>query len=281
MRKSIKVAALIAAGALTVLAATQVQAQVQGDGPDAPTLPAPSPRALGNGLTESKFVPVAPCRLYDSRTGAGRTPVGAGNFRILKVKGPEGIPGQYAGQGGKAGGCGIPAAATSVEVTITAVSPAGTGYLRAWASGQPEPTATFMNYIQGFNASNTGTIAVCTVSCGEASDMRIKAYARATHVVIDVQGYTTPPMAALVNAAGSLVEGSRVVTVSRPFQGQYLVTFDRTVHTCASVASVDGFTSNGYAMVGPDSADATRLYVFTSDANGALQNRGFHLLVTC
>ena len=47
------------------------------------------------------------------------------------------------------------------------------------------------------------------------------------------------------------------------------------------MATTDGLTGNSFAMVGADSADNTRLYVFTSDANGGLQNRGFHLLVTC
>jgi hypothetical protein len=262
--------------------ATQVQAQIQtSSAPRLVPTQAPQARDTGAGITETEFVPISPCRLYDTRQGQGGARIGAGNFRILKVKGPESIPGQYSGQGGKAGGCGVPVGATAIEATVTAVSPAGTGFLRLWPSGQPETTSTFLNYIAGFNPSNTGANAICNVSCGVASDLRVKAFGSATHVVIDVQGYYIKPLAAIVGPTGNLVVGSRVVATSRPFQGQYLVQFDRTVDQCVATATTDGLTGNSFAMVGPDSADNTRVYVFTSDANGALVNRGFHLTLTC
>lgn len=282
MRTLMKAMALMAVGATIVLVATQVQALPERSSTSPPPAVAmAAPRDIGGGVTESKFIPVEPCRIYDSRNGAGRSPVGAGTFRILKVRGPEDIPGQFAAQGGKAGGCGISPHATSVEATITAVAPAGTGYIRAWPSGRPEPMATFLNYVRGFHPTNTGTITICNVGCGIASDMRVKAFGAATHVVIDVQGYTIKPLAAVVQSSGALSHGSRVVSTSRPFLGQYLVKFDRAVDACTYSASVDGTSGNAYAMVGPDSTDNTRLYVFTSDANGSLQNRWFHLVVTC
>ena len=279
MRRSVKAILLVAAMGATALVATRVQAQTSS--PRVVPAQAPQPRDTGAGLTETEFVPISPCRLYDTRQGQGGSRIGAGNFRILKVKGPENIPGQYSGQGGKAGGCGVPVAATAIEATVTAVTPAGTGFLRLWPSGQPETTSTFLNYIAGFNPTNTGATAICNVSCGAASDLRVKAFGAATHVVIDVQGYYVKPLAAIVGPTGSLVTGSRVVTTSRPFTGQYLVQFDRTVDQCVATVSADGLTGNSYAMVGADSADNTRVYVFTSDANGALQNRGFHLTLTC
>lgn len=284
MRRLTRTLALLAAGGLTVFAATQAHAQVTPEsgtaGPDV-VVQAGQQRDLGNGITESKFVPVAPCRIYDTRNGAGRSPIGAGTFRIAKIRGPEDFGGQFAAQGGKAGGCGISPDATSVVATFTAVSPAGTGYLRAWPSGSPEPNATLLNYIRGFNPSNTATVTICNVGCGVASDLRMKAFDASTHVVIDVQGYTIKPLSAVVESSGTLQKGSRVVSTSRPFQGQYLVEFDRPVDGCSYTATVDGTSGNGYAMVGPDSADSTRVYVFTSDANGALQNRRTNLLVTC
>ncbi|HEX7134265.1 MAG TPA: hypothetical protein VF228_16930 [Iamia sp.] len=284
MRPTTKAILLVAALATSAVVATRVQAQDQ----DAPrTIPSdvlaaqPTPRDTGAGITETEFVPLPGCRLYDTRQGQGGSPIGAGNFRILKVKGPETISGQYAGQGGKAGGCGVPVAAVAIEATVTAVSPAGTGYLRLWPSGSTETTSTFLNYIRNFNPSNTGALAICNVSCGVASDLRVRAFGSATHVAIDVQGYYVKPLAAIVTSAGTLERGSRVLGVTRPFQGQYLIQFDRTVDQCVATAAVNGTTGNGYAMIGPDSADNTKVYVFTSDAAGALQNRGFHLTLTC
>jgi hypothetical protein len=286
MRRSVKAVLVVAALAATALAATRVQAQ---DPSPARAVPpdglvpaqAPTPRETGAGTTETRFVPITPCRIYDTRQGQGGSPIGAGNFRILKVRGGDNLPGQFAGQGGKAGGCGIPAHATAIEATVAAVSPAGTGYLRLWPSGQPETSSTFLNYIRGFNPSNTGALAICHTGCGEASDLRVKAFQSATHVAIDVQGYYIKPMAAVVNSAGGLVYGSRVVSTVRQSTGQYRVQFDRFVDFCVISAAVDGTSGNAYAMVGPDAADNTRVYVFISDSTGALVNRSFHMSLTC
>ncbi len=283
MRRIKQGAALVVAGIAVAIGVTQIPAS----GGGAPSLPeglvaAPaSARDIGGGVTESKFVPVTPCRLYDSRKIGGGAPFAVQATRPLKIRQPEDFAGQFNGQGGLPGGCGIPAQATSVEVTITAVSAAGSGFLRAWAGNQTEPNATFLNFIKELNPSNTGTIAICNSGCAPAADMRIRVYGNRTQVVVDVQGYTIKPMAAAVNSAGTLTSGSRVVSTSRPFQGQYLVKFDRAVNTCVPSATVEGTTGNAYAMFGYDSADATRIYVFTSDANGSLQNRGFALVLTC
>jgi hypothetical protein len=285
MRKALKATMVAVALATTLVVATRVQAQDGGPPErtlaDALAAQEPTLRDTGAGVTETRCVPVSPCRLYDTRQGQGGSPIGAGNFRILKVKGPENIPGQYSGQGGRAGGCGVPVDATAIEATVTAVSPAGTGLLRIWPSGQPETTSTFLNYIRGFNPTNTGAVAICTVSCGAASDLRVKAFGSATHVGIEVQGYYIKPMAAVVNSSGNLVVGSRVVSTVRQSTGQFRVQFDRTVDQCVIAAAVDGTSGLGFAMVGPDSADNTRVYVFTSDVNGALANRQFHMSLTC
>ncbi|HMJ78072.1 MAG TPA: hypothetical protein VK507_18980 [Iamia sp.] len=280
MRRSIKAILLVAALAATALVATQVQAQGQAPEPE-PTMVAAPPTAgdTGGAITETEFVPITGCRIYDTRMGQGGSPIGAGNFRTLKVKGPENIPGQYSGQGGKAGGCGVPVAATAIEATVTAVSAAGTGLLRLWPSGSTETTSTFLNYMKGFNPTNTGALAICNVVCGAASDLRVRANGSATHVVIEVQGYYVKPLAAVVQASGALSVGSRVVATSRPSTGQYLVKFDRNVDQCVANATADG--ASIYAAVTPDVADQTRFYVFTFDASGALSNRAFHLNLTC
>ncbi len=63
--------------------------------------------------------------------------------------------------------------------------------------------------------------------------------------------------------------------------GQYRVQFDRTVDQCVATASADATTGISWASVGPDTADNTRVYVFTFDAAGTLVNRGFHVTLTC
>jgi hypothetical protein len=281
MRRTTKALLLVTALMATVLVATRAQAE----GGSPRSIPSEllaaqaTPRNTGGGVTETKFVPITPCRLYDTRQGQGGSPIGAGNFRILKVKGPESVSGQYAGQGGKAGGCGVPVGAIAIEATVTAVSPAGTGFLRLWPSGQPETTSTFLNYIRGFNPSNTGALAICDAPCGAASDLRVKAFGSATHVAIDVQGYYVKPLAAFVQSTGTLSSGSRVVSSTRTSTGVYLVQFDRPVNQCVGHASADSTVA--IASVTTDAGDGTNMYVFTADAAGVLQNRSFYLTVTC
>lgn len=276
IKRALVVMVAVAAG---VVATTQAQAFAERAA--SPSAPVTTRDIGGSAAPETKFVPISPCRIYDTRQGQGQTPIGAGNFRILKVRQPEDITGQFRAQGGREGGCGVPKDAAAIEATVTAVSAAGTGLLRLWPSGQPETTSTFLNYMRGFNPTNTGAVDICDVGCGTASDLRVKAFGSATHVVIEVQGYYIKPMAAYVNVNGGLVRGSRVVSSVRPLTGQYRVQFDRPVDQCIAVATTDGTVGNGWAQVGPDSADNTRIYVFTFDLNGTLANRAFNVVLTC
>ncbi len=131
----------------------------------------------------SVYVPVTPCRVVDTRSGGG------GIFRpgeedAFQVSGTGAA---FALQGGKAGGCGVdPMTAVAVEVSITAVTPAGSGYLRAWPTDEGMPNATFLNYSNGQSITNTGTV---TLSIVYANDLRLRNFGGTTHLVVDVQGY--------------------------------------------------------------------------------------------
>jgi hypothetical protein len=79
------------------------------------------------GDTDSTFVPVAPCRLFDTRpgrtaTGGKKTPLGAGQEITQQVT-------------GNVGNCvGIPADAVAVTLNVTIVNPTAQSNLR---SGRP------------------------------------------------------------------------------------------------------------------------------------------------
>lgn len=123
-----------------------------------------------NGVTT--FFPVTPCRLLDTRTSGG--PIQPGKARLVRVS--------------EAGACHVPEQALAVEVTVTAVKPQGDGFLRAYAQGFSPPTATFLNYAQGEDASNTGSIWI-SPSPPPATALALRTWGSATDVVIDVQGY--------------------------------------------------------------------------------------------
>jgi len=106
-----------------------------------------SPSVSFDASTETKYVPVTPCRAVDTRRAGG--PIAAGAARTFNISGTSAFP----QQGGPAGGCGVPFAATAVQATFTAITTSGNGYLRAWPVGATEPSTTVLNYTKLFNAS--------------------------------------------------------------------------------------------------------------------------------
>jgi alpha-tubulin suppressor-like RCC1 family protein len=138
--------------------------------------------AIASGST---FVPITPCRIVDTRNGGG--PLDASALRTWQVAGSGA---GFAGQGGRTGGCGIPADALAVEATITATAPERAGFLRAWPATSSAPLATFLNYPARHSTTNTGAIAIAVDP--SAADLTLRALNGRTHVVIDVQGYYAP-----------------------------------------------------------------------------------------
>lgn len=149
----------------------------------------------------SVYVAVAPCRVADSRSGGGL--LMPGSQRVVQVSGAEA---GFETQGGKAGGCGIPVGATAAEVSVSAVAPTGTGFLRVWPSDEGAPMATFVNYARSQATTNTGTIAL-----GGAGAVKVSAFSGATQVVVDVQGYYKPvaPGARFVSLAPCRIADTR------------------------------------------------------------------------
>lgn len=148
-------------------------------------------QALGNAKSDLLFVPVAPCRVIDTRFGGGA--IAANTQRHFEIAGTA----NFEAQGGNAGGCGIPLGATTpsaaaVVINFIAVAPAGPGNLRAWEFGQPAPLASVINYarVTGLNVANGVVVPIAGVATSD-KDMTIQADVNATHVVADVTGYFT------------------------------------------------------------------------------------------
>ena len=83
----------------------------------------------------------------------------------------------------------MPDGAAAVEASVTAVSPAATGFFRAWPAGQAAPNATFLNFTKAQNVTNTGAI---TLAAAGVTDLAVQNYSTGSHYVIDVQGYYRP-----------------------------------------------------------------------------------------
>ena len=129
------------------------------------------------------YVPLAtPCRVVDTRVAGGI--IGAGWLRAFQVAG-FGV--NFAGQGGTSDGCGIPPGVTAAEVSVTAVVPAGIGYVRIAPNNGTAPNATFLTYSSGIGITNTGTVTMS--AAGDSRDVMVRNFVGGTQLVIDVQGY--------------------------------------------------------------------------------------------
>lgn len=170
----------LAGGALELRATTSTPTDVVVDatGYYLPLGATPRPAAA------SVFVPIRPCRIADTRRAVDgpfrpsaphRYLATAENFFVVR-------------QGGDLD-CGISSSATSFVASITAVAPGASGYLRAWAAGAPEPTATVLNFADaGTSITNTVTL---PRAAGSGISVRVQT-ARPTDVVVDISGYFVP-----------------------------------------------------------------------------------------
>ncbi len=129
-----------------------------------------------NSPTALEFVPIAPCRVVDTR----RTPYGTFN-------GPS-IPGQSSRNFPiPQGACGIPdtALAYSVNMTMVPINHGPVGYLTIWPTGEDQPVVSTMNSLDGRIKANAAII-----PGGYQGAVSVYA-SNTTDAVIDIDGYFT------------------------------------------------------------------------------------------
>ena len=150
---------------------------------------AAAPSAVGTVPAPSAgvYTPLAPIRICDTRPNnpshlsgpsaqcTGKT-LGAGSTLTVGVAGTD-----VAGTGA---GFGVPAGATAAVLNVTAVDPAGAGYLTVWPAGAPRPTTSNVNYGPGRTVPNL-------VQVGLGPQGQVSIYASAPiDTAVDLQGYS-------------------------------------------------------------------------------------------
>lgn len=257
--------------ALTLGAAVGVNAGTGQDNTGGASVP--SDKAGVASPSESVYVPITPCRIVNTTIGSK---IGANETRAYRSQG------NTAAQGGAAS-CGIPASASAIEVNMTGTFANGDGYLRVAPTGVPIPTATFLNYEAGFNASNAGTIALTP---GAGNNFQVKAFVAPTHLVVDVLGYYVKGLMAVVASNGALDRGNGVLSSQRPFTGNYRVQFDRDITGCAydALAGVTGDAGTVVdvnATVARAGGTSDTVFVRTMNQAGDNVDAPIHVTVTC
>lgn len=119
---------------------------------------------MGYFGTSSNYVPMAPKRLYDSRSGAQP---GNDKTYCLKIAGSHSIPSSISG----------------LALNVTAISPAGLGFLTVYTEGTSRPITSSLNYQQGQSIGNN--ILVRPGSTGKVCIFN----KTATHFAVDIVGY--------------------------------------------------------------------------------------------
>lgn len=277
MRARLMMKGALVGAALLLVGATSVAAgnRDHPDGIAAAGLAALAPPLARQPTSETTYVPLAPCRIVDSRNGTGTndTPLGSGTQRTYYVRGTVG----FQPQGGLSGGCGVPAGATSVSAVVAAVRPSSGGHLKAWATGQPEPNATVLNY----STQTTSTGASLTLSESDSRPLTVRNFGVRTDLVIDVTGYYIKPIAGMIGSDGAPYAGSsRILGATRNALGVYTVQVDRNIHYCTATATVwdaSYYASTDTYLGGAYDTVQVRLY----NADGAAVDRYFYLTVTC
>lgn len=225
------------------------------------------PAAAADTATESKYTPIPSCRIVDTRYAGG--PLSNGSTRSFYALGNTG----FGAQGGTA--CDIPSSATAVTASIVALSATANGYFKVFAYGGSLPSGSFLNYNKSLTLGASGTIPVAN----STRNFTVLAVGGSVQVVVQVTGYYVPAMWAEVSSSGSLVRGSRVVSITHIGTGSYQVDFDRDVSAC-------GYNATSYFYgttmeVEPRSGDSHAVFVAAADYNGTGVDTYFYLTVTC
>jgi acetyl esterase/lipase len=120
------------------------------------------------------YYTVLPCRIVDTRQGAGPQggpALAAGSSRVFTV----------------GGFCGIPSDASTVSLNVTVVGPAAAGFLTLYPAGAPRPTAAALNFTAGQVRTNNSIVPLSGMPPGLS--IYYGAATGQADVILDVNGY--------------------------------------------------------------------------------------------
>jgi len=124
------------------------------------------------GVSRPAGAPFVACPLFDTRPAA--VPLHSGVRQALAI----------------AGNCGVPSAARSVAVVVTAVSSTGKGSLRLYPGNVSVPPAGVLHFPQGATRTGSFTIPLATNGAGTLAILPQVAGQGTVHVAVVVIGYS-------------------------------------------------------------------------------------------
>jgi Chaperone of endosialidase len=115
-------------------------------------------------LSGPEYIPLMPCRVFDSRTVS---PLPGGEPTNITI----------------AGLCGVPPNAVAADLNFTIVNPQGVGHLTVFPANGPAPLASLVNYVPGQTVAN-----VADIRLGAGGAVSAQPFTT-TELVVDVYGY--------------------------------------------------------------------------------------------
>ena len=188
-----------------------------------------------------RFVPVAPCRVVDTRGAGG--PFGGPTMAARSVR-SFAIP---------SSGCGIPATAQAYSLNVTVVPAGALSFLTLWPTGQSQPVVSTLNSFAGTVVANAAI-----VPAGEGGAVNVFVSGD-TDVILDIDGYFDATWAApswFYAVAPCRLADTRGAT--GPFGGPSLVAgqtrdFPVPLSSCGIPAAATAYSLNVTAIPGTDS----------------------------
>jgi hypothetical protein len=162
-------------------------------------------KSLGDAGDDLVYTPVVPCRIVDTRFGAGGT-LSAGQTRNWIAANPAG---NFSSQGGAATNCGIPVKPGGVMVNITVFNTVAgpPAFVTAWPFNHAQPNAAMVNWTTAnAQVANAVALPLC-IGGGCTFDFNVFTSAQ-TDMVLDVMGYFAAP-SGLIGTVSNIATGYR------------------------------------------------------------------------
>lgn len=172
---------------------------------------------------EMVYTALPQCRLFNTKPSGLIT---KGGFATFHVSGTAG----FEVQNGHPGGCGVPASAAVVALTLTTSDTVGDGSVSVFPAG---PAGNPPADMWSFNGKNIASL--INAQLGTNGSVAIRAKGAATNVIGDVTGYFAPQIQANINADGTIrTRTTRILSVTKGDPGAYSVFIDRDSGTCVA-----------------------------------------------
>ena len=207
---------------------------------------------FSSATTGSRYTPISPTRLLDTRTSLGEAvgqtgKVGPGGLIDLQLTGAAAMP----------------LDATAAVFNYTAVSPKSATYVQAYptpASGSAFPTVSTLNPLPGDVLAN-----MVSVSIGAGGKVRLRNQAGTVDLLADLAGYYTSDAGVAHGTAPAApsvkgVTAAATATPTHPSRGT-TVTINVTTVAGATVSGTASFTTG--PVIATATADGTGLAILT------------------